>query len=80
MPIAEADLRAALSAAFPDASIRLIDMAGDNDHWQATIISESFRGLTRVKQHQMVYDALKGRVGGEIHALALLTSPPQQSG
>lgn len=65
-----------LSEAFPDAEIVLTDLAGDNDHWQAEIISEQFRGKTRVAQHQMVYAALKGNMGGELHALALKTSAP----
>lgn len=66
-----------LREAFPDATIRLTDMAGDNDHWSAEIISESFRGKTRVAQHQMVYAALKGKMGGVLHALALSTRPPE---
>lgn len=65
-----------LSEAFPDAEIILTDLAGDNDHWQAEIISEQFRGKTRVAQHQMVYAALKGTMGGELHALALKTRAP----
>jgi stress-induced morphogen len=66
-----------LREAFPDATINLTDMAGDNDHWSAEIISESFRGKTRVAQHQMVYAALKGKMGGVLHALALSTRPPE---
>ena len=66
-----------LSEAFPDAEITLTDLAGDNDHWQAEIISDQFRGKTRVAQHQMVYAALKGNMGGELHALALKTSAPK---
>ncbi len=65
-----------LREAFPDAVITLTDMAGDNDHWQAEIVSEQFRGKTRVAQHQMVYAALKGRMGGVLHALALTTRAP----
>jgi stress-induced morphogen len=65
-----------LSEAFPDADIVLTDLAGDNDHWQAEIVSEQFRGKTRVAQHQMVYAALKGKMGGELHALALKTKAP----
>lgn len=65
-----------LTEAFPDAEIVLTDLAGDNDHWQAEIISEQFRGKTRVAQHQMVYAALKGKMGGELHALALKTRAP----
>jgi stress-induced morphogen len=65
-----------LREAFPDASITLVDMAGDNDHWQAEIVSDQFRGKTRVAQHQLVYAALKGRMGGALHALALTTRAP----
>jgi stress-induced morphogen len=69
-------LNAYLIAAFPDAHIVLTDLAGDNDHWQAEIVSEAFRGKTRVAQHQMVYAALKGHMGGQLHALALTTRAP----
>ncbi|MCB2055494.1 MAG: BolA family transcriptional regulator [Geminicoccaceae bacterium] len=62
--------------ALPDAQVVIEDLAGDGDHYRATIISEKFRGLPRVRQHQLVYDALGGRMGGELHALALTTSPP----
>lgn len=65
-----------LSEAFPDAEITLTDLAGDNDHWQAEIVSSAFDGLNRVKQHQLVYAALKGKMGGELHALALKTRAP----
>lgn len=63
-----------LTEAFPNAEITLTDLAGDNDHWQAEIVSPQFSGVSRVKQHQMVYAALKGKMGGELHALALKTS------
>jgi len=63
-----------LTEAFPDAEITLTDLVGDNDHWQAEIVSPQFSGVSRVKQHQMVYAALKGKMGGELHALALKTS------
>lgn len=65
-----------LTEAFPEAEIILTDLAGDNDHWQAEIVSDQFRGKTRVAQHQMVYAALKGKMGGELHALALKTRAP----
>ena len=58
------------------ARITLTDLAGDNDHWSAEIVSEQFRGRTRVAQHQLVYAALKGRMGGALHALALTTRAP----
>jgi stress-induced morphogen len=65
-----------LRTAFPDAVITLTDLAGDNDHWQAEIVSERFRGKSRVAQHQMVYAALQGQMGGQLHALALTTRAP----
>jgi stress-induced morphogen len=71
-----AELEADLKAAFPDAEIVIEDLAGDGDHYRARITSEAFRGLPRVRQHQLVYAALKGKVGGELHALALETSAP----
>ncbi|MEH6409380.1 MAG: BolA family transcriptional regulator [Hyphomonas sp.] len=65
-----------LTDAFPDAEITLTDLAGDDNHWQAEIISPQFAGLSRVGQHQLVYAALKGTMGGELHALALKTKAP----
>jgi len=76
MAMTRETLEGFLSEAFPDAEIILTDLAGDNDHWQAEIVSAQFRGKTRVAQHQMVYAALKGNMGGELHALALKTSAP----
>lgn len=76
MPMPIADLEAELKAAFPDAEIRIDDLAGDNDHYKARIVSSAFAGLSRVRQHQLVYAALKGKVGGELHALALETQAP----
>ncbi|MEO1306118.1 MAG: BolA family transcriptional regulator [Pseudomonadota bacterium] len=76
MAMARETLEGFLTEAFPDADIILTDLAGDNDHWQAEIVSEQFRGKTRVAQHQMVYAALKGKMGGELHALALKTKAP----
>ena len=63
--------------ALPDAEVEIRDLAGDGDHYAATIVSAAFRGKTRIQQHQMVYQALQGRMGGELHALALQTSPPK---
>lgn len=60
--------------ALPDAEVRIEDLAGDGDHYAAHVASDAFEGLPRVRQHQLVYDALKGRMGGELHALALRTS------
>jgi len=76
MPIAQADLEAILHEGFPDAEIKVDDLAGDGDHYRAKIVSPAFKGLPRVRQHQLVYAALKGRMGGELHALALETSAP----
>ncbi|MDP4823069.1 MAG: BolA family transcriptional regulator [Aestuariivirgaceae bacterium] len=64
--------------ALPDAVVEIRDLAGDGDHYAASVISAAFKGKTRVAQHQMVYQALKGRMGGELHALALQTSTPQE--
>ncbi len=74
MPMAAADLEAELREAFPDAEIVVEDLAGDGDHYRARISSAAFAGLPRVRQHQLVYAALKGKVGGVLHALALETS------
>lgn len=68
-----------IKAAFPDAEIEIRDLAGDGDHYAATVISEQFRGKSRVQQHQLVYAALKGNMGGALHALALQTSVPEQN-
>lgn len=76
MPIAQSDLETLLKTAFPQAEIEVVDLAGDGDHYKAIIVDASFAGLSKVKQHQSVYAALKGRVGGEIHALALETRAP----
>jgi stress-induced morphogen len=69
-------LESALREGFPDAEIEVTDLAGDGDHYKARIVSPAFKGLPRVRQHQLVYQALKGRMGGELHALALETSAP----
>ncbi|MCP5367173.1 MAG: BolA family transcriptional regulator [Hyphomicrobiales bacterium] len=70
-------IQALIKEAMPDAEIHIEDLRGDGDHYAARIVSESFRGKSRVQQHQMVYAALKGRMGGELHALALQTSAPE---
>nr|WP_294517677.1 BolA family transcriptional regulator [uncultured Rhodopila sp.] len=77
MAMAANEIEALVKEALPDAKVTVEDLAGDGDHYAATVISESFRGLSRVKQHKLVYDALRGRVGGELHALALQTSAPE---
>ncbi len=76
MPMAAAALEAELRDAFPDAEIIVEDLAGDGDHYRARITSARFAGLSRIRQHQLVYAALKGKVGGELHALALETVAP----
>ena len=76
MPMTQDALEAALKEGFPDAEIQIQDLAGDGDHYRARIVSTAFKGLPRVRQHQLVYAALGGRMGGELHALALETSSP----
>jgi stress-induced morphogen len=71
------DIERLIKEALPDAKVTIRDLAGDGDHYAAEVISSAFKGKTRVQQHQMVYAALKGRMGGELHALALQTSAPQ---
>ena len=80
MPMSADVLRAHLVEAFPDADIAIEDLAGDGDHYRARIVSSAFKGLPRVRQHQLVYGALKGQMGGELHALALETSAPAEVG
>lgn len=65
-----------IKAALPDAEVTIRDLAGDGDHYQATVVSAAFAGKSRIQQHQMVYAALKGTMGGELHALALKTAVP----
>ena len=79
MPMSADVLEAELRAAFPDADIAIDDLAGDGDHYRARITSAVFQGMPRVRQHQLVYAALKGKVGGELHALALETAAPAAS-
>ena len=76
MAMPASEIEALIKAALPDATVTIDDLAGDGDHYAATVISEQFRGLSRVRQHQIVYAALRGRMGGELHALALQTSAP----
>ena len=65
-----------IKGSFPDAKVEIRDLAGDGDHYAATITSAAFKGKSRVQQHQMVYAALKGNMGGQLHALALTTQVP----
>jgi stress-induced morphogen len=71
------DIERLIKESIPDAEVEIRDLAGDGDHYAATVIAESFRGKSRVQQHQMVYAALKGSMGGTLHALALQTAIPQ---
>ena len=77
MPMSAGEIERMIKEALPDAQVTIRDLAGDGDHYAAEVVSEQFRGLSRVKQHQLVYDALKGNMGGVLHALALQTSAPQ---
>ena len=73
MPLTKDEISKMIMSAFPDASLELIDTMGDNNHYSAKIISKVFNGKSRVEQHKMVYKALKGKMGNELHALALTT-------
>ncbi len=77
MPMTAADIERLIKEALPDATVTVEDLAGDGDHYVARVVSAAFKGKTRVQQHKMVYDALQGRMGGELHALALQTSAPK---
>ena len=76
MAMQPAEIEALIKAAVPDAQVTIEDLAGDGDHYAASVVSETFRGKSRVQQHQIVYAALQGRMGGQLHALALQTSAP----
>jgi stress-induced morphogen len=76
MPMSASDIERMIRTALPDARISIRELAADGDHYAAEVVSEQFRGKNRVQQHQMVYEALKGNMGGALHALALQTSAP----
>ena len=76
MPMSAAEIESAIKAALPDAEVEIDDLAGDGDHYRATVTSSAFAGMPRVKQHKLVYEALGGRMGGALHALALTTKTP----
>lgn len=76
MPMPAAEIEKLIKATLPDATVELTALANDDDHWAATVTSESFRGLTRVRQHQLVNAAFGPRLGTELHALALTTRTP----
>jgi len=77
MPMNAGDIEKMIKEGIPGADVIIRDLAGDGDHFAAEVVSESFRGKTRVQQHQMVYEALRGNMGGVLHALALQTSVPE---
>lgn len=77
MAMEAVDIEKMIKEALPDAIVNIRDLAGDGDHYAAEVVSEEFRGKTRVQQHQMVYKALQGNMGGVLHALALQTSAPE---
>jgi len=77
MPMPASEIERLIKAGIPDAEVTIHDLAGDGDHYAARVVSPSFAGLSRIKQHQAVYSALGGRVGGELHALQLETAVPE---
>ncbi len=77
MAMTAADIETAILAALPDAHVTITDLAGDGDHYRAHVVSGAFAGLPRVRQHQLVYNALGGRMGGVLHALQLTTAVPE---
>ncbi|MGY8990013.1 MAG: BolA/IbaG family iron-sulfur metabolism protein [Rhodospirillales bacterium] len=77
MAMSATEIEGLIKEAFPDADVLIKDLAGDGDHYAAQVASTAFSGKSRVQQHQMVYDALKGKMGNELHALALQTSIPE---
>lgn len=78
MAMSQNQLKTYLEKAFPDAVIDIKDLAGDNDHFAATITSHAFQGKTRIQQHQMVFNALEGHMGTRLHALSLKTQTPEE--
>lgn len=76
MAMPAAEIEALIKAALPDAEVRIDDLAGDGDHYHARVTSSAFAGKSRVQQHKLVYEALGGRMGGELHALQLTTAVP----
>ena len=76
MAMAADEIERLIREGIPDARVEITDLAGDGDHYSARVVAESFRGLPRVRQHQRVYEALGGRMGGALHALQLTTAAP----
>ncbi len=79
MPMSPSEIENLIKEGIPDAQVNIEDLRGDGDHYAAYVVSKAFAGKTRVQQHQMVYEALQGRMGGELHALALQTTTPPES-
>ena len=77
MAMDAAEIERMIREAIPDAKVEILDLRGDGDHYAAHVVSSAFKGKSRVQQHQMIYQALQGRMGGELHALALQTSAPK---
>ena len=77
MPMSAGELEQMIRTALPDAQVEITDLRGDGDHYAAHVVSDAFKGLSRVQQHKMVYDALQGGMGDELHALALQTTVPE---
>jgi len=75
--MAASEIEAMIRSALPDASVEITDLAGDGDHYAAKVVSAAFAGMPRVRQHQLVYAALGGRMGGALHALQLTTATPE---
>ena len=78
MAMDASEIERLIKVRIPDAAVTIRDLAGDGDHYAATVLAESFRGKSRVQQHQIVYEALNGEMGGKLHALALQTGTPEQ--
>ena len=79
MAMSAGEIERLIRAAIPDAQVTIVDLAGDGDHYSAQVVSRSFAGLSRVQQHQKVYAALGGRMGGDLHALQLQTAAPEET-
>ncbi len=79
MPMDPREIERLIKAGIPDATVTIEDLRGDGDHYAALVVSPTFEGKTRVQQHQMVYQTLAGKMGGELHALALQTSTPEDA-
>jgi stress-induced morphogen len=77
MPMSADEIERLIRRHIPDAEVTIHDLAGDGDHYAATVVSAAFKGKSRVQQHQLVYEALKAEMGGQLHALALQTAPPE---